>query len=90
MLRGEAGGAIGRGGTTQSLRGKRAEAAGEARDEPFLARHVTWQHRWKAVAKRTAVSMATQRLGLIGVERWSCHPALTPLTDLATASTNES
>ena len=63
---------------------------GEARDEPFLERHVTWQHRWKAVAKRTAVIMATQRLGLtFGVERLSCNPALTPLTDLATTSTNE-
>ena len=64
---------------------------GEARDEPFLERHATWQHRWKDVAKRTEVIMATQQLGLtFGVERLSCNPALTPLTDLATASTNKS
>ena len=81
---------MGRGSSPQSHRGKRAAAAGEARDEPFLERHATWQHRWKDVAKRAAVIMATQRLGLIGVERWSCHPALTPLTDLSTGSTNAS
>jgi replicative DNA helicase len=55
---------------------------GEERDDSFLERHTGWESRLKDVSNIAEVIIAKQRMGPIGVEKWSFDPELTRLTDL--------
>jgi replicative DNA helicase len=49
---------------------------------PFLDRHAAWEGHLREVANLGEVIVAKQRMGPIGVEKWSFNPELAWFTDL--------